>query len=259
MSSVPEWYVNLIRNLSVQYVSNVSGIKKDEIELIDNYYHTDLPKDATKLEHLGRSIQQISEADKIIIIEDGHSSRGISIEREIFDMYRIPINYQWDIAQYASLLQEGMPTDFFFMEKKRMDTTYLSKNSKLIDLIPTSFRCYGRPHSGYTLEVMTDDVIRPVQFRFLRFLQEYTDFNVYGLRHADDDMSEPYTIEKSVLINRFGWFITKEEIPFIDTNEHMFTKEFVTYHNVNMTRSDRMFNDAFAVKLYRRLREFGIK
>ena len=35
---------------------------------------------------------------------------------------------------------------------------------------------------------------------------------VYGIRHSDVDDSVPVSLEKSVLVNRYGWFITLENL-----------------------------------------------
>lgn len=34
----------------------------------------------------------------------------------------------------------------------------------------------------------------------------------YSIRHDDDDMAEPRTIENDVLVNWFGWFFTETDL-----------------------------------------------
>ena len=34
----------------------------------------------------------------------------------------------------------------------------------------------------------------------------------YSIRHKDDDMGEPKTIEDSVIVNWFGWFFTETDL-----------------------------------------------
>ena len=48
----------------------------------------------------------------------------------------------------------------------------------------------------------------------LRTLKD-TSYNVYGLRHPQLDMSRPYMVcSEPALINRFGWFFTKQTMKF---------------------------------------------
>lgn len=44
-----------------------------------------------------------------------------------------------------------------------------------------------------------------------------SDWHVYDIRHADDDWSEPISIEPGVLVNFMGRFLTDQELTFPDT------------------------------------------
>lgn len=61
----------------------------DEYELIDNYHHNDAPENASRLWHLGRSIQQMSQADIIYFTQD--DARGVIIEKIIAALYGLPV------------------------------------------------------------------------------------------------------------------------------------------------------------------------
>lgn len=62
-----------------------------EIEFIDNYHHSDAPEGAKRLWHLGRSIQQLEEADYIYFCPLNCDAKGCYIEHEIAKMYHIRI------------------------------------------------------------------------------------------------------------------------------------------------------------------------
>lgn len=61
-----------------------------EIVIIDNYNHPELGKDAHRLMHLGRSIQQLSEAEIIFFSWDWVTAKGCKIEHKIAEEYGIP-------------------------------------------------------------------------------------------------------------------------------------------------------------------------
>jgi hypothetical protein len=54
-----------------------------------------------------------------------------------------------------------------------------------------------------------------------RIRQEQRDMDLfyYNLRHAEEDWSEPVTVEPYVLVNYFGTIVTTEPIPF-ESDDH---------------------------------------
>lgn len=70
---------------------------------------------------------------------------------------------------------------------------------------------------GVIVEVVTCQPERKVMFNLMAELKEKHGYNVYSLRHKSNDWSEPhYITEKHILIDRFGWFITKDKMKFND-------------------------------------------
>ena len=61
------------------------------IEIIDNYTHQDAPENASRLWHLGKSIQQMGEADVIYFCDGWHKAKGCWVERFIAFLYKLPI------------------------------------------------------------------------------------------------------------------------------------------------------------------------
>ena len=76
-----------IRDSAYYYLRSVYG----NIKLIDNYFHEDALKNAGRLWHLGRSIQQMEEADAIYFCEGWEYARGCLIERQVAEKYRLRI------------------------------------------------------------------------------------------------------------------------------------------------------------------------
>lgn len=66
-------------------------VKYGNIELIDNCFHEDVPKNAGRLWHLGRSIQQLEEADAIYFCDGWENARGCLIERQVAEKYGLRI------------------------------------------------------------------------------------------------------------------------------------------------------------------------
>ena len=62
-----------------------------EFEIIDNYSHPEAPKDAGRLWHLGKSIQQLEEADYIVFANNCWLyAKGCFIEKIVSKVYGIP-------------------------------------------------------------------------------------------------------------------------------------------------------------------------
>ena len=65
---------------------------RQDLEVIDNYHHEDLDADAGRLMHLGRSIQQMQDADLVIFDANwAKEGKGCIVEKEVCDQYNIPI------------------------------------------------------------------------------------------------------------------------------------------------------------------------
>ena len=89
MSGVPEEEVMKIRKEAMDYI--ISTYTDKEIEFIDNYHHDDAPKNAGRLWHLGRSIQQLEEADAIYFLPKHCMTKGCFVESKIAFLYNIPV------------------------------------------------------------------------------------------------------------------------------------------------------------------------
>lgn len=64
-----------------------------ELEVIDNYNHNDAPKDSSRLWHLGRSIQQMPDADYVYFYQENGTkmANGCMVEMLICILYNIPM------------------------------------------------------------------------------------------------------------------------------------------------------------------------
>ena len=81
MNGLSDDEVKNIRSKAEEYLKERFG---DNIEIIDNYTHLDAPENAGRLWHLGRSIQQMQDADIVVFIDDGvESAKGCIIEKLI--------------------------------------------------------------------------------------------------------------------------------------------------------------------------------
>lgn len=102
MSGIPEEEVTRIREEATSYLKSKYG----DVEIIDNYHHSDAPENAGRLWHLGRSIQQLEEADAIYFCKDAtlprkyeefttpvniHQTNGCLVEWNIAMLYKIKI------------------------------------------------------------------------------------------------------------------------------------------------------------------------
>lgn len=88
MSGLSEAEVVEIRNTALNNLQNKFG----DIELIDNYHHEDVPKEAGRLWHLGTSIRMMEQADLIYFCAGWEEAKGCLIERQICDIYGL--NYE---------------------------------------------------------------------------------------------------------------------------------------------------------------------
>lgn len=64
--------------------------KREDLNVIDNFHHEDLDADAGRLMHLGRSIQQMQDADLVIFDADWANACGCTVENNVCDQYKIP-------------------------------------------------------------------------------------------------------------------------------------------------------------------------
>ena len=86
----------------------------------------------------------------------------------------------------------------------------ISKKTDKIECIPATIRkC-----RGIIIETLT---VEPERSIIKESLEEFKNagYHIYGLRHKENDMSEPHYVYKNgVLVNRFGWFISKDKMKF---------------------------------------------
>lgn len=87
MHGLTEEQIMSIRDSAYYYLRSVYG----NIEIIDNLHMYEAPKNSGRLWHLGRSIQQMEEADAIYFSEGWEYARGCLIERQVAEKYGLRI------------------------------------------------------------------------------------------------------------------------------------------------------------------------
>lgn len=65
-----------------------------ECEVIDNIIHDDAPEDVNGVWHLGKSIQQMYDADVVIFSRDYPTARGCLIEHDVAMKYNMTVCYE---------------------------------------------------------------------------------------------------------------------------------------------------------------------
>lgn len=102
-------------------------------------------------------------------------------------------------------------------------------------------------HFGYIVECTTGSE-RPFVLDILRKLDiernpSNEGFFIYGLRHLDNDWSFPISISKTILVNRFAWFLSYSEIKELElsseidivmygeNNNIIFSNEIARFYN----------------------------
>lgn len=91
MSGLSEKKVDQIRKNAMKKVEEIYKDSGITIEFIDNFHHEDAPLNAGRLWHLGRSIQQMEDADAIYFCENHMFGKGCVIERMIAELYHLKI------------------------------------------------------------------------------------------------------------------------------------------------------------------------
>lgn len=87
MHGLSEDFVKDIREKAKEYLEKKYG----KVEIIDNYTHPEAPENAGRLWHLGRSIQQLEEADAIYFCKDFQFSNGCCVEFFIAKLYNLQV------------------------------------------------------------------------------------------------------------------------------------------------------------------------
>lgn len=75
------------RNEAIKYLEGIYG----EVEILENYFHEGLPKDAHPLKYLGRSIALMADADAVYFCGPDHQARGCMVERLICHLYNVTV------------------------------------------------------------------------------------------------------------------------------------------------------------------------
>lgn len=75
------------RQKAIEYLKEKTG---KDIEVLENYNHEGLPKNANPLKYLGRSISLMADADAVYFCHDSNA-RGCIVERLICHLYNIPV------------------------------------------------------------------------------------------------------------------------------------------------------------------------
>lgn len=87
MNGLSESEIMSIRDSAYTYLQAVYG----NIKIIDNLHMYEAPKNSGRLWYLGRSIQQMEEADAIYFCGDWEDARGCLIERQVAEKYGLRI------------------------------------------------------------------------------------------------------------------------------------------------------------------------
>lgn len=89
MSGLTDSEVEEIREKAKADIEEIYGEQSKNFIYIDNYHHDDAPENATRLWHLGRSIQQLGEADAVWFCKGASYAKGCIIERIVVAVYGI--------------------------------------------------------------------------------------------------------------------------------------------------------------------------
>ena len=87
MHGLTEEQIMSIRDSAYYYLRSICG----NIEIIDNIHMYEAPRNSGRLWHLGRSIQQMEEADAIYFCDGWENARGCLIERQVAEKYGLRI------------------------------------------------------------------------------------------------------------------------------------------------------------------------
>ena len=88
MHDLTDEEIRHIRASAYHYLTSIYG---NNIILIDNFHHEDAPKNAGRLWHLGRSIQQMEKADAVYFCGDWEDARGCCIEERVARIYGLKV------------------------------------------------------------------------------------------------------------------------------------------------------------------------
>ena len=79
-----------------------------------------------------------------------------------------------------------------------------------------------RKCDGFVLEALTLQPHREIMFELMKELMDEYGYHIYSLRHKEDDMSDPhYVTKKGILVNRFGWFMSKDIMKFKSVHDEI--------------------------------------
>ena len=96
-----------------------------------------------------------------------------------------------------------------------MDIKKFKMKKKLEDVKIMCVPAHIRHCEGFVIETVTVQPERKLIFELIGELKEKHGYNVYTLLHRENDWSEPrYVSMDPCLINRFGWFLTKDKMVF---------------------------------------------
>lgn len=90
MSGLTEEQVMNLRYQALEYLIGKYG---NNIELIDNYHHEDVPENAGRIWHLGTSIRMMEEADLIVFCPGWKEANGCKIEYTICRLYDLRLEF----------------------------------------------------------------------------------------------------------------------------------------------------------------------
>lgn len=80
-----------VMKLRQKATAKVMALVGEDVEIINNYDHEDAPENAGRLWHLGRSIQQLGDADAVYLCGGFYHANGCLIEHIIARLYGVPV------------------------------------------------------------------------------------------------------------------------------------------------------------------------
>lgn len=87
-----------------------------------------------------------------------------------------------------------------------------------------------RKCNGFVIEILTSQPERKILFNTISELVANFGYHLYSLRHKDGDMTEPkWVTSEPILCNRFGWFVSQDEMNINKDTEISLTKVNTSY------------------------------
>ena len=114
------------REYAIDYIGKTEN---ESLEVIDQFHVDNPPDNAGRLWYLGRSIQKLSEADKVYFIGKWWKAKGCVVEKLICTLYHINNVNQYDVLHYTTTdhdlkLMHIINTSFTYILKTVFDESH---------------------------------------------------------------------------------------------------------------------------------------